>query len=171
MTQAEMTESKPAVVVAGIGNLLRGDDGVGPLIAHRLQDVLPQSVMILVGLDDPLELIELWDGAEMAIVVDAVVSGAPPGTVHVLDDVDDLPAMFHRLSTHLFSVAQVIELGRVMDRTARKIVVIGIEAGSMDPGQVTLSPAVSAAVGEVIQIVRDLVASCDTSRVPGSSRA
>jgi len=152
-----MTASPPRVVVAGIGNLMRGDDGVGPVVATRLAPALPASVRTLVGLGDPLELIEVWDGAELAIVVDAVVSGAPPGTIHVLDADEPLPSMFRRLSTHLFSVAQVIELGRVMERTADRVVVIGVEAASMDQDQIGLTPQIDAAAREVVSIVTAMV--------------
>ena len=152
-----MTAPKTRVVVAGIGNLMRGDDGVGPVVATRLAPALPPSVKTLVGLGDPLELIEVWDGAELAIVVDAVVSGSPPGTIHVLDADAPLPSMFRRLSTHLFSVAQVIELGRVMERIADRVVVIGIEAASMDQDKVGLTPEIDAAAREVVAIVRAMV--------------
>jgi hydrogenase maturation protease len=148
----------PRVVVAGIGNVYRGDDGVGPAIAARLGPMLPSSVLVLEGLDDPLELIDAWDGAELAVVVDAVVSTARPGTVHQMEISGSLPAMLRRLSTHLFSVAQVIELGTVLERMPDRLVVVGVEAAEVGQGRVGLTPAVESAADQVVAEVRTLVA-------------
>lgn len=148
----------PRIVVAGIGNVYRGDDGVGPAIAARLGPMLPSSVLVLEGLDDPLQLIDAWDSAELAVVVDAVVSTAKPGTVHQMEISGPLPAMLRRLSTHLFSVAQVIELGTVLERMPDRLVVIGVEAAEMGQGCVGLTAAVEAAVEQVVGDVRTLVA-------------
>ncbi len=151
--------SSPAsrVVVAGIGNVYRGDDGVGPVVAARIRSMLPSSVVTLEGLDDPLELIDAWEGIELAVVVDAVVSGEKPGMIHLLEVTGPLPAMFRRLSTHLFSVAQVIELGHVLGRMPGRLVVIGVEAAELGRGSIGLTPMVEAAVDEVVGTVRGLV--------------
>ncbi|HSF87254.1 MAG TPA: hydrogenase maturation protease [Acidimicrobiia bacterium] len=153
-----MTAGTKTTVVAGIGNVYRGDDGVGPVVAERLASTLPDSVQVIAGLDDPLQLIDAWEHAELAIVIDAVVSDAAPGTVHELEVLGPLPAMFRRLSTHLFSVAQVIELGTVLNRMPGRVVVIGVEAADMTQGRLELTPVVAAAVDVVMARVRKLVA-------------
>ncbi len=153
-----MSALSPRVVVAGIGNVYRGDDGVGPVIAARLGPMLPSSVLVLEGLDDPIELIDAWEGVELAVVVDAVVSSAKPGTVHQLEISGPLPAMFRRLSTHLFSVAQVIELGAVLERMPDRLVVIGVEAAEVNQGRVGLTAQVEAAADRVVADVWALVA-------------
>ncbi len=146
-------------IVAGIGNVYRGDDGVGPVVAARLAPHLPSSVLLLSGLDDPLRLIEEWDGVALVVVVDAVVSGAAAGTVHEMEATEPRPAMLRRLSTHVFSVAQVIDLGVVLRRMPRRLVVIGVEAADMTQGRLELTPAVAAAVDCVVARVRELVGS------------
>jgi len=153
-----VTTPAPRVLVAGVGNVYRGDDGVGPVVAARLGPTLPSTVRTLEGIQDPLLVIEAWDGAELAVVIDAVVSTERPGTVHVLEVAGPLPAMFRRLSSHLFSVAQVIELGHVLGRMPARLVVIGVEAADMGQGRVGLSPVVEAAVDDVVARVRVLVA-------------
>ncbi len=160
-----------AIVVAGIGNLYRGDDGVGPVVASRLTPALPSSVRVLEGLDDPSSLIDAWEHAELAIVIDAVVSGSEAGTVHELVVDGPLPAMFRRLSTHLFGVAQVIELGTVLHRMPGRIVVIGVEAADMTRGKPELTPAVAAAVDVVVARVRKLVADHTSPHHEGISHA
>lgn len=153
-----MSEAAVTAVVAGIGNGYRGDDGVGPAVATRLGSQLPGTVQVIATVDDPLLLIEVWDGLPLAIVIDAVVSGAPAGTVHELEVGGSLPSMFRRLSTHLFSVAQVIELGTVLHRMPQRLVVVGVEAADMTQGRTELTPAVAAAVDVVVARVRKLLA-------------
>src|SRR5579863_2942303 len=81
------------MVVIGVGNEFRRDDGTGPLVVTRLARLVPPGVELVVSDGDPARMIEAWDGAALAIVVDAVrADPAVPGRVHrlVLDH-DDLP--------------------------------------------------------------------------------
>ena len=71
-----------APVVICLGNDLRGDDGAGLEVARLLRPLLPAHVALLESDGDPAEIVDAWAGAPLAVVVDAVVSGAPPGTVH-----------------------------------------------------------------------------------------
>ncbi len=153
-----MTVDEVTTIVAGIGNVYRGDDGVGPVVAQRVTASMPASVHVMSEVSEPLDLITAWDGVPLAIVVDAVVSEAAPGTVHELEVHGPLPAMFRRLSTHVFGVAQVIELGKVLHRMPQRLVVIGVEAADMTQGRLDLTPAVAAAVDVVVARVRKLVA-------------
>jgi hydrogenase maturation protease len=160
-----------SAVVAGIGSLYRGDDSFGLVVASRLASTLPSSVNVLAGLDDPLELIDAWEHVPLAIVIDAVVSDAAVGTIHELEVSGRLPSMFRRLSTHLFSVAQVIELGAVLDRMPDRIVVIGVEAADVTQGRLELTPAVAGAVDVVVARVRKLLADNDELHPHGVSHA
>ena len=66
---------------------------------------------------EPVGLIEDWAGADAVIVVDAVSSGAPPGTIHRLDPLaEPIPAALSQGSTHAFGLAETIELARTLDR-------------------------------------------------------
>ncbi len=155
------------VLVAGIGNRYLGDDGLGEATCDVLRPDLGDDVVLLAGLDDPLELISVWEGAGLAVVVDAVVSGAPPGTVHVLEIVGRVPRMLNRLSTHVLSVGDAVELARALDKMPERLVVVGVEAAAFEPGAPRLSPEAAAAVPFVAAIVRDLVAA-ETRPVPGA---
>ena len=166
-----MTAEPITAVVAGVGNVYRGDDGVGPVVVSRLASTVPATVRIMAGLDDPLELIDAWEHLPLAIVVDAVVSGGEAGTVHELEVDGPLPAMFRRLSTHLFSVAQVIELGMVLDRMPERIVVIGVEASDLTQGRLELTPAVAGAVDVVVARVRKIIADHGSEHPEGVSHA
>ncbi len=64
------------VVVAGMGNEYRRDDGAGPAVAAASAKEAPATIDIG-PVVDPLDLLGRWDGADLAIVVDALRSGGP----------------------------------------------------------------------------------------------
>ena len=81
------------LLVVGVGNAWRSDSGAGPAVARALGD----DPRVLVHEGEPIGLIEAWAGADEVVVVDAVSSGAPAGTVHRLDPVAaPLPGAFAR---------------------------------------------------------------------------
>jgi hydrogenase maturation protease len=130
-------------LVIGVGNATRGDDGVGVAVTHRLN---PAGLVA----HTPLELIDLWEGADEVFVVDAARSGAPPGTIHRIEvGREELPPGVLTGSTHTISVADVVALARTLGRLPRRLVIYGIEAGHLSHGE-TLSPEVEAAVGAVV---------------------
>ena len=72
-----------AVVVIGVGNEFRRDDGAGPAVVAGLRDLAPPSVRLVVTDGEPTRLIEAWAGAALAVVVDAVrAQPSRPGKVH-----------------------------------------------------------------------------------------
>ena len=134
-------------LVIGLGNSFRGDDGAGPAVARGLLDDVLARVRAYEG--EPVGLIEEWTGADAVIVVDAVSSGAPPGTIHRLDPLaQPIPAALSQGSTHAFGLAETIELARALDRLPRRLVVYGIEGERFTAGE-ELSPAVTRAVEHV----------------------
>ena len=70
------------LVLIGIGNRLRRDDAAGLEVARRLRLAHPPGVNILEREGDPASVLEAWSDAKEALVVDAVFSGSPPGTLH-----------------------------------------------------------------------------------------
>src|ERR1017187_6168806 len=103
-----------AARIIGCGNIHRGDDGAGLLVARRLREM--GSGDIEQG-GEALSLIESWAGAEGVIVVDAVVSGKGPGEITVWDArAHPIPSGLWRGSTHHFGLAEAVELARVLDR-------------------------------------------------------
>jgi hydrogenase maturation protease len=88
-------------------------------------------------------------------VIDAVSSGAEPGTVHRFDaSRTPLPASLRRASsTHALGLAEAIELGRALDRLPARVIVYGIEGERFEAGA-ALTPAVAAAVEAVAAAVQ-----------------
>jgi hydrogenase maturation protease len=93
---------------------------------------------------DPTALLDAWEGAARVWLVDAVVSGAPPGTVHRVDaGAGTLPAGHRGGSTHQLGLAETVELGRALHRLPGGVIVYGVEGASF-----ALGAPVSAAVRE-----------------------
>ena len=71
------------MVVIGVGNEYRRDDGAGLAVVTSLRDRVPPGVELVLTDGEPTRLIEAWTGAALAVVVDAVRADPPrPGRVH-----------------------------------------------------------------------------------------
>ncbi len=98
---------------------------------------------------EPIDLLDRWVGADEVIVVDAVSSGAPPGTIHRLDPLaEPIQTALSQGSTHALGLAEAIELARALDRLPSSLAVYGIEGERFTAGE-ELSPAVARAVEHV----------------------
>lgn len=144
------------VVVIALGARHRGDDAIGPLVAAALHAGDP-PYHVVEGCDDTLSLLNAWDGAQLAIVVDAAVTGAAPGTVHRLDDAT-APAVKNlaRCSSHGLGLAEALQLGRVLGRLPARLVVFAIEAKTFDIGAAP-SAEVAATVPALVHAIADAV--------------
>jgi hydrogenase maturation protease len=145
------------VLVIGIGNLFRGDDGAGLIVAQKLRALALPGVIVLEQSGEGTALLEAWAGAGRVIVVDAVSSGSQPGTIHCLEVGDQpLPAHFSGGSTHAFGLAEAVELARQLDRLPAQLTIFGIEGQDYDLAS-GLSPEVETAAGKLIaQIIQEL---------------
>ena len=148
-----------AVVVIGIGNLDRGDDAAGRRVAAALRGSVPDGVVVMESDGDPGAIMDAWSGADLAVLVDAMVSGSVPGTVRRFDaTVTSLPTSVHLESTHGMGAAEAIELARSLDRLPPRLLVYGIEGAGFHPGQPMTAPvadAVDVAKGMVLAEVLD----------------
>ena len=138
--------------VVGIGNRYRRDDGVGPGVVRLLAEA-PDLRLMDVG-DDPLALLDLCTDCEALVLVDAVVTGAAPGTVHRWD-LSDTPSLNPavRFSTHSLNPLEVLTLAQTLGRSLPRVILYGIEAGDVGPGE-GLSPPVAAAARDVAIRIR-----------------
>jgi hydrogenase maturation protease len=140
--------------VIGVGNRWRSDDAAGLEVVARLRHAVPEDVELLEREGEPTSLIDAWRGADAVWVVDAVSSGAQPGTLHRLEAAErELPADVFRTSTHHFGLAEAVEIARAVDALPPRLVVFGIEAARLELGD-TLTPEVAEAVGRVADAVR-----------------
>ena len=142
-------------VVVGVGNSVRGDDAAGFAVAQRVRSRVPDRVSVLECEQEPTRLLDAWEGADVAVVVDAVLSGGEPGSIHRFDaSADPVPARMFRSSTHAFGIGDAVELGRALGRLPDRVVVFGIEGAEFALGS-GLSDPVARAVDDVAGLVID----------------
>ena len=135
------------MLIIGCGNRQRSDDAAGILVAERLRELGIEADMHSGGAAD---LIEAWTGADDVIVVDAVMTGAPVGTVQAWDGRQPLASVRTNASTHGLGVAEAIELAYVLDQLPIRLRVYGIEGRRFELGA-EISPQVQRAVEEVVR--------------------
>jgi hydrogenase maturation protease len=100
--------------------------------------------------DEPTRLLDAWDGLDTVVIVDAVVTGAPAGTIHRVDPGDEpFPRDLGLASTHAVGVAEAVELARAVGRAPRRVVVVGVEGVAFGMGE-EMTPAVACALDGVV---------------------
>ncbi|MGI9614985.1 MAG: hydrogenase maturation protease [Acidimicrobiales bacterium] len=147
------------IVVIGIGNEMRSDDGVGPVAVERLAASDLGDDVELLSLDgEPTRLIDAWRERRFGVVVDAIAGGAEPGTIHRVEvGVDAMPGWSSGPSSHLGGVAEAVAFAEVLMRSADRLIVYGIEPLTVAEG-IGLSPAVAASVPTLVARIRSEVA-------------
>jgi hydrogenase maturation protease len=152
------------VLVACVGNVLRGDDGFGVAVAEHLRDLPPGVDLIETGIGGMSIVQQLMDGYDLLIVVDAVDQRAAPGTVFVLEPTvpdphslgtDEWRAQFSNL--HLAEPSRVLLLARAAGALPRRVVLVGCQPAQCEEYESSLSPPVHAAVEVAARRVRALV--------------
>ncbi len=149
-----MTETAPPrkVLVACIGNPDRGDDGIGPLVAQKLEGHLAGGAPLIVRRGDILALAEDAAGFDALICVDAAAPVDTPGRIHSVDLTnEELPRELCTTSTHGFGLADAIELARALNRAPQTIMIYAVEGECFDTGA-SMSQAVAAAAEEVARL-------------------
>lgn len=149
------------MLIVGVGNRMRRDDGVGPAIADRLRDAAPPGWRIVEHNGDGAALMERWKDGAAALIADATRSGAVPGTiVRIAANQEKVPANLFHYSTHAFGVAEAVETARALGRLPGRIVVFGIEGADFSIGE-GLSPEVNAAIDRVVTLIRSEIRRID----------
>lgn len=142
-------------LVIGIGNEYRGDDGVGRVLARRMVALDLPNVEIRESSGESFSLMELWAETQKVILVDAIQSGATPGTVQRFDaGSQPLPTEFvQQCSTHALSLPEAVELARSLGQLPPEVVIFGIEGLSFEHGN-NLTPTVAKAADEAFELIR-----------------
>ncbi len=133
------------MLIIGCGNRQRSDDGAGILVAERLRDL---GIQAETRSGEAADLIEAWRGADDVIVVDALVTGAPVGTVQAWDARQPLASVRTTASTHGLGVAEAIKLAHVLKCLPARLQVYGIEGRRFELGA-EISPEVQHAIEDV----------------------
>lgn len=149
-----MSDAAPALLILGVGNRFRRDDGIGPAAAEALaaRGLNAQAVD-----GDGATLMTLWDGQPRVIVIDAMRSApgpaTEPGTVRRLDaHAAPLPHGCGFFNSHAFGLAEAVETARALGKLPPSLVIYGVEGGDFGWGE-GLGDAVAAALPGLLAAV------------------
>jgi hydrogenase maturation protease len=145
---------RPRILVIGLGNCYRRDDGVGIYVAEKIKSRNLAGVKVIERLSDTSRLLDIWAGADKAYIIDCTASGAKPGHIYKFDALNELipEDYFARYSTHSVSVVDAIVLAKTLGELPGELIVYGIEGKDMTDGE-DLSPEIVRAVNEVIRLI------------------
>lgn len=146
------------VLVLGLGNVLLGDDGLGAAAVARIERAyrVPPGVRLADGGTLGLSLLGLVADASHVILVDAVRSDGPPGTLIRLDGADVMDAVRDRLSPHQVGVADLLDAARLIDSYPNEVTLLGLVPDAIDLA-VVRSSAVEAGLDALVSaIVREV---------------
>ena len=167
-----MSDAEPArerVLVAGMGNVLRRDDGFGVAVIGALERRIggagPGARLIEVGIGGIGLIQELMEGYEALVLVDAVDRGGEPGTLYVLEpevpDVRALPAEERRIMAadmHELVPSRALVMAAALDVLPPRVRIVGCQPAETEELSTELSTVVAAAVPGAVDAVLRLVA-------------
>jgi hydrogenase maturation protease len=142
------------LLVLGLGNPLRGDDGIGSRAAELLQQRgLRDGVEALDAGTAGLDLLRLLDGPRRVIIVDAADVGLEAGQfARFAPDQVEFMGRAETLPTHEVGLAEVLALARALERPLPEIVIFGVQPGSLEWGA-GLTPEVEASLASLLEAV------------------
>jgi hydrogenase maturation protease len=115
--------------VIGVGHDDRADEAAGPAVARMVASHLPDGWRAIEHHGDLTALADLWQGMEEAVIVDAVVSGAPVGTIHHVDLLATPPSHLAAAgSSHGIGLLEAVDLARTLGRLPGRLTLVGVEA-------------------------------------------
>jgi hydrogenase maturation protease len=147
------------ILIGGIGNVLLGDDGVGPYVA-RLLDAryeFDEGVEVIDLGTPALDLIDQLSGKDAVILIDSINTEADAGAVVLYRKADIMrqrPAV--RMDPHSPALVDALLSAELFGVAPLEVLLVGIKAESFEPG-CSLSEPVNAALDEAIaQVLREL---------------
>ena len=146
-----MADSSPDMLVLGIGNLIMTDDGVGVQVVHRLQEryTFPPTVRLLDGGTLGLDLLPYLEGVRRLLVVDAVETGGPPGTLIRLTG-DEINIAFRtKLSPHQMGLQDLLLVAELQGFAPEELLLLGVQPEEIGMGT-ELTPTVAGRVEPLV---------------------
>ena len=140
-----------ATVIVGIGNILKGDDGAGPLVCEQLKNTKITADLIDAG-TVPENYIQpiIKKAPQNLLVIDAIDFGAAPGTIRIFEP-EQLNS--HAISTHTLSPRLFVDM--VSQNIKLDVYFIGIQPAQIRLGQ-SISPQISQAIQRLCRALTDI---------------
>jgi hydrogenase maturation protease len=145
------------VLILGVGNLLKGDDGVGLHIVDLLRnEELGDTVDIKDGVSG-FDILGEIAGYDKVIIIDAIKTNGQPGTIYTFS-LNELRAQKaeHSFSSHNLNLSSLIQLGEKIypGKIPDDIIIIAIEAKDISTLSETCTPEVEKAIPQVIAMIK-----------------
>jgi hydrogenase maturation protease len=139
--------------VIGIGNLLRADDGVGIHVVRLLEEKMPEVETVDLSTAN-IDLLDHIRGREKVVIVDAMRSGADPGTILRLVPEELVETDFSQ--SHGLNFPAILQLGRRLypEEMPEKIVILVVEAEDTESFSSELTPEVRSSLPELIEKIK-----------------
>lgn len=146
-----------SILIAGFGNVLRGDDGFGVEVVRRLKAAEPRAdvEVMEIGTGGIRLAQELLTPREVLIIVDAMTRGEKPGTVYVLE-VDAVNPVTE-VDMHLAVPSRALSVAQALNALPPRIFMVGCEPAEADELSMELTPAVRDAVEVAIRRIEELL--------------
>ncbi len=154
------------ILIAGMGNVLRGDDGFGIRVIEELSEnhTLGNEVDLYeAGIGGVALVQELMNGYDALIIVDAVEKGAEAGTVFVLEplesqtEIENLELHQSMVDMHYANPSKVLLMARALNVCPPKVLIVGCQPEYVDDAVEGLRPPVSKAVPQAVKEVLALI--------------
>jgi len=154
MTRPQDIAASSQVAIVGVGNVLLSDEGVGIHVVRALREIsLPSHVTIYEFGTRGLGILEAVEGFRKMVIVDAVRSGAPPGSIKRWRLGELIDANAPRMtSLHEMDLLTILKIGRATAKLPNEVVIVGIEPKVLSLG-LELSPELKARFRELLDSV------------------
>lgn len=148
--------AQPKILVLGVGSILMMDEGIGIRAVEELEKKyrFPENVEILDGGTSGIELLSYISGKDYLIIIDAIKSGNPPGTVLRVEGEDVSAQFLTRISPHQLGISDLLAAATLTDEIPKKLVLFGIEPKEIVMA-IGLSDEVRASMDHLVEVVVD----------------
>jgi len=153
-------------IVIGLGNPILTDDGVGVKVAYevaaRLEGKIPTNLTITEASVGGLRLMELLEGYDRAIIIDAIQThnGHQPGEILKmdLDDLRSISPTQHSASAHDTSLITALDAGKLLGmKLPEEVAIFAVEVVNILDFCEQATPDVAKAIPKVVEMVLEIL--------------
>lgn len=166
---------EPSILITGVGNVLRQDDGFGIVVINQLRDQgdLPENVTILeTGIAGIRLVQELFDGYDVLMMIDAVQRGGEPGQIYLLEA--EVPTIDNYTfderneflaDMHFTNPTRTMMLAQALEILPPQVYIVGCESAAHNDFELGLSDVVAAAVPKAVEQIKEWVGQLGENKV------
>ena len=156
------------IIIIGVGNSFRSDDGVGLLVAKELRKLELSGVSVVTEQRDGLKIMDHWSPGDHVVIVDAIFSGSDEGTILRVDLMHSRQPASAVQSTHSFDIAGAVRLSKVSGTLPASVILYGIEGKNFTMGT-SPSEKVLAAGDRAVKLIAEEIQESRYSFSPAES--